>query len=47
VWNPHVRLDYLFLPSAWRAALIASEVVMNGPVAQASDHLPLLTELLV
>jgi exodeoxyribonuclease-3 len=47
VWNPHVRLDYLFLPSAWRAALIASEVVMNGPVAQASDHLPQLTELLV
>jgi len=47
VWNPHVRLDYLFLPSAWRAALVASEVVSDGPVREASDHLPLLTELAV
>jgi len=45
VWNPHVRLDYLFLPSNRRAALVASEVVSDGPVAEASDHLPLLTEL--
>ena len=47
VWNPHVRLDYLFLPSNRRAALVASEVVSDGPVAEASDHLPLLTELAV
>jgi exodeoxyribonuclease-3 len=47
VWNPHVRLDYLFLPSNRRAALVASDVVSDGPVAEASDHLPLLTELAV
>jgi exodeoxyribonuclease-3 len=47
VWNPHVRLDYLFLPSSWRAALVASEVVLGGPVREASDHLPLLTELAI
>jgi exodeoxyribonuclease-3 len=47
VWDPHIRLDYLFLPSGWRGRLIASEVVMQGPVREASDHLPLLTELLL
>ena len=47
VWNPHIRLDYLFVPSAWRAALVGSEVVTSGPVQHASDHLPLLTELLI
>lgn len=45
VWDPHIRLDYLFVPSAWRSMLISSEVVTGGPVRQASDHLPLLTEL--
>jgi exodeoxyribonuclease-3 len=47
VWNPHVRLDYLFLPSTWRAALVSSEVVSDGPVREASDHLPLLTEVAI
>lgn len=47
VWDPHIRLDYLFIPNAWRAALISSEVVMQGPVRDASDHLPLLTELAI
>jgi endonuclease/exonuclease/phosphatase family metal-dependent hydrolase len=47
VWDPHIRLDYLFLPSAARDALVASEVVMDGPVREASDHLPLLTELAI
>ena len=45
VWDPHIRLDYLFLPGAWRSALVSSEVITSGPVDQASDHLPLLTEL--
>jgi exodeoxyribonuclease-3 len=47
VWDPHVRLDYLFLPSTRRAALVSCEVVTSGPVRSASDHLPLLTELAV
>jgi len=44
-WNPHVRLDYVFVPSAFRPALQGSEVVTVGPVRNASDHFPLLTEL--
>ena len=47
VWDPHIRLDYLFVPAAWRSRLTFSEVVTGGPVRQASDHLPLLTELAI
>jgi endonuclease/exonuclease/phosphatase family metal-dependent hydrolase len=47
VWDPHIRLDYLFVPNAWRASVLSSEVITSGPVREASDHLPLLTELAV
>ena len=42
-WDPHVRLDYLFLPARYRAQLQSCEIV-DGPGTQAaSDHLPLLS----
>jgi exodeoxyribonuclease III len=45
-WDPHVRLDYVFLPRAWSRQLTGCAVVRDHPaVAAASDHLPLLAEL--
>jgi endonuclease/exonuclease/phosphatase family metal-dependent hydrolase len=43
-WNPHVRLDYAFVPAGFAERLRSCEVV-NGPdTADASDHFPLLIE---
>jgi exodeoxyribonuclease-3 len=45
-WNPHVRLDYLFLPTRYAERLTACEVIKHpAEVAQASDHFPLLAYL--
>jgi exodeoxyribonuclease-3 len=45
-WDPHVRLDYVFLPLAWSRRLTACAVVTGHPaLAQASDHQPLIAEL--
>lgn len=46
VWNPHVRLDYVFTPSAYAARFAACEVRRTPEVARtASDHFPLLVEI--
>jgi len=42
---PHVRLDYVFLPSAFAARLRSCSVVNGTPALRASDHLPLLADL--
>jgi exodeoxyribonuclease-3 len=43
IWDPHVRLDYAFLPLAWSRRLAECHVVGDHPaLAQASDHRPLL-----
>jgi len=43
--DPHVRLDFVFLPIASAAKLRSCEIV-DGPTARsASDHLPLLAEV--
>jgi endonuclease/exonuclease/phosphatase family metal-dependent hydrolase len=45
-WDPHVRLDYVFLPAAYADCLKACRIVSEIPeVAQASDHFPLLAQL--
>lgn len=45
-WDPHVRLDYVFVPAASAERLRACEVEDADPVLrQASDHLPLRVEL--
>lgn len=42
-WDPHVRLDYLFLPQAHCKRLESSEILDAPGVREASDHLPLLS----
>jgi len=45
-WDPHVRLDYVFVPAAGAARLKECVVAGNGaPLQAASDHLPLLAEI--
>jgi exodeoxyribonuclease-3 len=45
-WDPHVRLDYLFVPGAAVQRLKRCEVMSSAPgLKDASDHLPLLAEV--
>lgn len=47
-WNPHVRLDYLFLPTVFAERLKDCQVVQGyTEVVKASDHFPLLAQLAV
>ena len=44
--DPHVRLDYAFLPEPSKGSLMRCEVVRDvAAVKQASDHFPLLSEI--
>jgi len=46
VWNPHVRLDYVFTPAAYAPRITMCEVRKTPDVTRtASDHFPLLVEL--
>lgn len=46
VWRPHVRLDYVFTPTAYAERLKRCEVRQHPEtVRRASDHFPLLVEL--
>ena len=46
VWNPHVRLDYVFTPGEYASHFSACEVrQMPEVVRTASDHFPLLVEI--
>jgi len=44
-WNPHVRLDYLFVPESGLARVSRCDVVDGADAKDASDHFPLLAEL--
>jgi exodeoxyribonuclease-3 len=45
-FDPHLRLDFTFLPMAWADRLRSCRVLHDHPQATtASDHLPLLAEL--
>jgi exodeoxyribonuclease-3 len=43
--DPHVRLDYAFVPGAFAAHVRSCEIVRTADVASASDHFPLLLEV--
>jgi exodeoxyribonuclease-3 len=46
VWDPHVRLDYFFLPRAFAGKLTRCEVITQPAEApHASDHFPLLAHI--
>lgn len=46
VWNPHVRLDYVFTPAEFASRIVACEVRHEPPSARsASDHFPLLVDV--
>jgi exodeoxyribonuclease-3 len=46
-WDPHVRLDYVFLPGRYAERLAECRVHTEGEtVRQASDHFPLSARLL-
>ncbi|HMI55045.1 MAG TPA: hypothetical protein VK494_02555, partial [Gemmatimonadaceae bacterium] len=46
VWDPHVRLDYVFTPIAYASRFTACEVRrIPEKVRTASDHFPLLVEI--
>jgi exodeoxyribonuclease-3 len=44
-WDPHVRLDYLFVPQSSVERVSRCEVVSTAETRAASDHLPLSAEL--
>ena len=46
VWSPHVRLDYVFTPTAYASRFTKCEVRhVPEAVKTASDHLPLLVDV--
>jgi endonuclease/exonuclease/phosphatase family metal-dependent hydrolase len=46
VWDPHLRLDYVFVPSGFSERLVSCEVIrQHGRASKASDHFPLLAEI--
>lgn len=48
-WDPHVRLDYVFLPKTFRDRLLSCEVITEPKerIKAATDHCPLVAELKV
>jgi exodeoxyribonuclease-3 len=44
-WGPQLRLDYVFVPSAWQSRVRSCAPVEVPGVKEASDHLPLMVEL--
>jgi exodeoxyribonuclease-3 len=45
-WAPHVRLDYVFAPAGFSSRIQSCEIVSHPAAPAASDHLPLLAEVL-
>jgi exodeoxyribonuclease-3 len=45
-WDPHIRLDFVFLPATFASRITRCEVMRDAPGArEASDHFPLLAEI--
>jgi exodeoxyribonuclease III len=43
--NPHIRLDYVFVPQAYSSRVMSCEVVRHPSAAKASDHFPVVADL--
>jgi exodeoxyribonuclease III len=46
-WNPHLRLDYLFVPAPELPRVLSCDVVTGADAMRASDHLPIVADLQV
>jgi endonuclease/exonuclease/phosphatase family metal-dependent hydrolase len=46
-WDPHLRMDYVFVPSAFEDRVLSCDVVRDGAAAEASDHFPVVADLRV
>lgn len=46
-WDPHVRLDYVFVPQRYRDRIEAIDVVRDPRASAASDHLPVVADLAI
>ena len=44
-WDPHIRLDYLFVPAAYVDRVVECKVVEGAGARDASDHFPLMGSL--
>lgn len=44
-WDPHLRLDFLFLPAESTTRVVRCEVLNGADAAGASDHFPLMSVL--
>jgi endonuclease/exonuclease/phosphatase family metal-dependent hydrolase len=44
-WDPHVRLDYLFVPGGFVSSVQACDVVVRPEAKDGSDHFPLCAVL--
>jgi exodeoxyribonuclease-3 len=44
--NPHVRLDYVFVPQGFARRVVACDVLRHDEAVRASDHFPLVVDLL-
>jgi exodeoxyribonuclease III len=43
--DPHVRLDYAFVPAAYTEAVVGCDIVRHPDAATASDHLPVMVDI--
>jgi exodeoxyribonuclease III len=43
--NPHLRLDYVFVPQRYAERVLACHVVKHPEAAKASDHFPVVADL--
>ena len=45
VWDPHLRLDYVFVPMHSADRIKSCEVIVSEATRKASDHFPLLAQV--
>ena len=45
-WDPHLRLDYVFVPGAFADRVTRCAVIRSEAAATASDHFPLVADLI-
>jgi exodeoxyribonuclease-3 len=44
-WDPHLRMDYMFVPAPHADRVVSCDVVTGGATVGASDHFPIVAEL--